>query len=66
MGACGAQERACRRARANIPPTPCVRMWEVVRDLSGRKIPEIEKPVILEVAVVFVVFVGVILESKPN
>ena len=41
-------------------------MWEVVRDLIGQKIPEIEKPVILEVAVVFVVFVGVILESKPN
>ena len=35
-------------------------MWEVVRDLIGRKIPEIEKPVILEVAVVFVVLVGVI------
>ena len=35
-------------------------MWEVVRDRIGRKIPEIEKPVIVEVAVVFVVFVGVI------
>ena len=56
----GERGRACKRARANVPPTPCVRTWEVACNLIGRKFSRTEKSVILELAVVFVVFVCVI------
>ena len=62
----GEGAQAQERARADAPPTPHARAWEVVCDLVGRKILGIEKAVILELAVVFVVFVCVVWNRNQN